>query len=141
MGGGDEGGVVVPAGPGAALEVVESESGFQFPVVVFDAPADFGQAHEFLEGCVGVEGGEPVVGGFFCAGGPFGEQPAFGQAAVVGWGDVAVCRADTQGEESGAHRRGRVVGVGLGAVAPGHRLQGGAAGGHGQVPAGWCGSR
>src|ERR1700694_2770365 len=56
VGGGDEGGVVVPAGPGASLEVVQAQTGFQFPVVVFDAPADLGQAHEFLQGCVGVEG-------------------------------------------------------------------------------------
>jgi hypothetical protein len=59
------------------------------------------------------EGGDPVVGGFLGAGGPFGEQPGVGQAAVVGWGDVAVRRADPQGQESGAHRRGRVVGVGV----------------------------
>lgn len=30
MGRGDEGGVVVPAEPGAAFEVVEAETGFQF---------------------------------------------------------------------------------------------------------------
>ena len=53
MGGGDEGGVVVPAEPGAAFEVVEAEAGFEFAVVVFDAPADFRQAHEFVDGCVG----------------------------------------------------------------------------------------
>ena len=40
MGGGGQGGVVVPAGPAAALEMVKSDTGFQFPVVVFDAPAD-----------------------------------------------------------------------------------------------------
>ena len=66
------------------------------------------------------EGGDPVVGGFVCTGGPLGEQPGFGEVAVVGWGDVAVGRADPQGQESGAHRGGRVVGVGPGAVTPGH---------------------
>jgi hypothetical protein len=43
MGGGGQGGVVVPAGPAAAFEMVKSDTGFQFPVVVFDAPADLGR--------------------------------------------------------------------------------------------------
>jgi hypothetical protein len=46
VGGGDEGDVAVPAGPGAAFEVVEAESGFQFAVVVFDAPAGFAEADQ-----------------------------------------------------------------------------------------------
>ena len=40
MGGGGQGGVVVPADPAASFEMVKSDTGFQFPVVVFDAPAD-----------------------------------------------------------------------------------------------------
>ena len=44
VGGGGQGGVVVPAGPAAAFEMVEPDTGFQFPVVVFDAPADGGFA-------------------------------------------------------------------------------------------------
>jgi hypothetical protein len=39
----DEGGVVVPALPGAAFVVVQTETGFDFAVVVFDAPAQFRQ--------------------------------------------------------------------------------------------------
>jgi hypothetical protein len=88
--------------------VVWAQTGFQFAVVVFDAPADLGQAHEFLQGCAGVEGGDPVVGGFFGAGRPLGEQPGLGKAAVVGCGDVAVRRADPQGQESG-----RIAAAGL----------------------------
>jgi len=38
LGGGDEGGVAVPAGPGAAFEVVQAEGGPQFAAVVFDPP-------------------------------------------------------------------------------------------------------
>jgi hypothetical protein len=38
LGGGGEGDVAVPADPGTAFEVVESEAGFEFAVVVFDAP-------------------------------------------------------------------------------------------------------
>jgi hypothetical protein len=64
VGGGDEGGVVVPAQPGAAFEVVEAESGFEFAVVAFDALTHFGQADEFGGGGVGGQGGQPVVGGF-----------------------------------------------------------------------------
>jgi hypothetical protein len=43
VGGGDEGGVVVPAEPGAAFEVVEAEGVFEFSVVVFDAPSMVGK--------------------------------------------------------------------------------------------------
>src|SRR5690606_26635788 len=42
VGGGDEGDVVVPAGPGAAFVVVQAEAVFEFAVVVLDAPAQFG---------------------------------------------------------------------------------------------------
>ena len=62
MGCGDEGGVVVPAEPGAAFEVVETEDVFEFSVVVFDTPANLAQADEFGDGGVGGQGGQPVVG-------------------------------------------------------------------------------
>ena len=74
MGGGDEGDVAVPAGPGAAFEVVQAEAGFEFAVVVFDAPAGFARRTRCGEGGVGGQVGQPVVGGFGCAVGPFGEQ-------------------------------------------------------------------
>ena len=63
VGGGHEGHVVVPAGVGAAFEVSQAEACCQFPVVVFDAPPDFGQANKFFQRCVLGQGGEPVVGG------------------------------------------------------------------------------
>lgn len=46
MGGGHEGDVVVPAGPGPAFEVVQAQAVLQFAVVVLDAPADLGQADQ-----------------------------------------------------------------------------------------------
>jgi hypothetical protein len=42
VGGGDEGDVAVPAGPGAAFEVVQAEAGLELAEVVFDAPAALG---------------------------------------------------------------------------------------------------
>jgi len=75
VGGGDEGGVVMPAEPGTAFEVVQAESGFEFAVVVLDAPPHFGQAHE-----LSVRG----VGG----------QATFGCS-----GDVAVGWAYPQGQK------------------------------------------
>lgn len=52
MCGGDEGGVVVAAEPGAAFEVVEPEPGFQFAVVVLGTPPDFSDPDEFLQRCL-----------------------------------------------------------------------------------------
>lgn len=43
VGDGDEGDVVVPAGPGAALEVSQAQGLFHLAVVVLDAPAEFGE--------------------------------------------------------------------------------------------------
>ncbi len=78
MGGGGQGGVVVPADPAAALEMVKSDTGFQFPVVVFDAPADLCEANQGGDRGVGGQVGDPEVGGFGLAVGPFGDQPLLG---------------------------------------------------------------
>ena len=86
MGGGGQGGVVVPADPAATLEMVKSDTGFQFPVVVFDAPADLREANQGSDRGVGGQVGDPEVGGFGLAVWPFGDQPLFGQCAVVGAG-------------------------------------------------------
>jgi hypothetical protein len=42
VGGGDQGDVVMPSGPGTPFEVVQAEAVFEFAVVVLDAPADLG---------------------------------------------------------------------------------------------------
>ena len=47
-----EGDVTVPAGVGAALEVVQAEAVLELAVVVPGAPADIGQADEFFDSCV-----------------------------------------------------------------------------------------
>lgn len=39
VGGGDQGDVVMPAPPGAALEVVQAQAVFEFPVVVLNLPS------------------------------------------------------------------------------------------------------
>ncbi|GGU48860.1 hypothetical protein GCM10010289_81760 [Streptomyces violascens] len=53
MGGGGEGDVVVPAGPGASFEVVQAQAVFEFAVVVLDAPAQFRAADQILQCGVG----------------------------------------------------------------------------------------
>lgn len=45
--------MAVPAGVVAAFEVVESDTGCEFTVVVFDAPADFASRTRVLSGVVG----------------------------------------------------------------------------------------
>ena len=108
LGEADEGDVVVPAGVAAAFEVVESEAVFEFAVVVFDAPADLGQADQVAQGGVGGQVGQPVVGGFRLAGWPFGQQPAFGQvpSGVRGMSRLA-------GRTRSARNRERIAAVGL----------------------------
>src|SRR3954447_12327087 len=75
----DERDVVMPAAVGAALEVVQAERVFEFAVVVLDAPAELAEPNQLTQWRVGGQAGEPVVGRFFGAGGPFGQQPADGQ--------------------------------------------------------------
>jgi hypothetical protein len=52
----DQGDVAVPAEVAAAFEVVDLETVFEFAVVVFDAPADLGQAHQSAWGVGGQAG-------------------------------------------------------------------------------------
>ena len=51
----------VPAGEGAALEVVQAQAGLELAVVVLDPPADLGQADELAGGGVFGQGGQPVI--------------------------------------------------------------------------------
>ena len=53
MGGGDQSGVVVPAQPGAAFVVVQSEFAFELLVVELDLPPQPRQAREPLRLGVG----------------------------------------------------------------------------------------
>src|SRR2546421_1576943 len=108
-----------PAGEGAALEVVDTEAGFEFAVVVFDPPADLRQPDEGLQSGTGGEAGQPVLDRLRLARRPFSDQPFNGQAAVVVAGDAAVGRADADGQEMRAHLGLAVAGGGAGAVPPG----------------------
>src|SRR6266542_3145484 len=101
-----EGDVAVPAGERAALEVGQAEAGFQLAVVVLDPPPDLGQADQLGDGGGLREVRQPVASGLAGCGGPFGQQPAFWQAAVVAAGDVAVGGADPDGQETAGHRGG-----------------------------------
>ena len=121
LGEGGEGDVAVPAGERAALEVVQAEAGLQFPVVMLDPPPDLGQPDEFPDRGVFGQGGQPVVSRLVRFGRPFGQEPAFGQAAVIGAGDAPVGGADPDGQEAAGHRCGRVALGGPGALPPGHR--------------------
>jgi hypothetical protein len=76
LGGGGEGDVAVPADEGAAFEVVESEAGLEFAVVVFDAPAQLRQSDETPIRRLGGQVRQPVPGGLRLTGRPFGDQPA-----------------------------------------------------------------
>ena len=100
---GDQGDVVVPAAVGAAFEVVEAERVFELAVVVLDAPAKLGQAHERLEVGVLGEVGEPVLDGFWLLGRPLADQPADRQlfaGLVGGMAQLNVRRADPEREEA-----------------------------------------
>ena len=62
--------MAVPAGEAASFEVVDTETGFELAVVVFDAPADLRQSDESFEALrvypwviicpVGLVGSRPV---------------------------------------------------------------------------------
>src|SRR5229473_7340237 len=92
--------VAVPAGPGAAFEGVQAQAGLQLAVVVLDPPPDLGQPDELGDGGVLGQGGQPVAGGLVSLGGPFGQQPAGGQAAVCLPGDVPAGGPDPDGQEA-----------------------------------------
>ena len=73
--GGDQGGVVIPAEPGAAFVVVQAELAFELFVVELDLPPQSGQAGKPLGLGVGGEVREPVIGRLILALGPFDDQP------------------------------------------------------------------
>jgi hypothetical protein len=62
--------------------MVQSESVFEFAVVVFDPPADLGQPDQLVQGSVGGQVRQPVVGGFGFVGWPLGDKPAVREASV-----------------------------------------------------------
>src|SRR5215218_498182 len=59
----------------ASLVVSQAQLLFQLLVIALDPPAQFGQIDQAIEGHVGREGGQPILGGFGIALGPFDQQP------------------------------------------------------------------
>src|SRR5690242_20084847 len=66
---------MMEAAPAASLVVPEAQFLFQLLVIALDAPAQFGQIDQAIEGHIRREGGQPVFGGRGLALGPFGQQP------------------------------------------------------------------
>src|SRR5215218_2411158 len=59
----------------ASLVVSQAQLLFQLLVIALDPPAQFGQIDQAIEGHVRREGGQPILGGFGVALGPFDQQP------------------------------------------------------------------
>jgi hypothetical protein len=87
---------------------VQAQAGFEFAVVVLDPPPDLGQAHQFFDGGVLGQGGQPVAFGLLGLGWPFGQQPARREAAVSAAGDVSAVRAGPDGHNAAGHDGGGV---------------------------------
>ena len=124
--GGDQGGVVVPAQPGASLEMIESETGFHPGSRARCASGSSPGAPARAAGCPR-EGSRASSRWARRRRSAIPRSAHRGQGAVLGAGDVAVRRADSHRGEPRTHRRGRIgrIGrIGLAAVAPGHGPQG-----------------
>lgn len=99
MGSGYEGDVAVPAGPGASFIVVQAQAGFEFAVVVFDAPADLAESDQILQGGVGGQIRQPVLDRLGFIRRPLGDQPGLREHAVGGIAWPAAGEADAQRDE------------------------------------------
>jgi hypothetical protein len=49
MGGCAEGGVMVEAGPGSALEVIEPHLAFEILIIPLDTPSELGRPHQLTD--------------------------------------------------------------------------------------------
>src|SRR3954451_17404355 len=65
---------MVEAAPAASLVVSKTQFLFELLVVAFDPPAQLGQIDQAVEGHVRRDGGQPILGGFGIALGPFDQQ-------------------------------------------------------------------
>ncbi len=68
--------VVVPAGPGSAFKVVQSQFAFHLAVTVFDPPAVLGRMNQSFQRCVRRQVRQKVSGGSIRIRRPFHQQPA-----------------------------------------------------------------
>ena len=62
---------MVEAAPTASFVVSQAQFLFQLLVIAFDAPAQLGQIDQAIKGHIRREGGQPILGGFGPALGPF----------------------------------------------------------------------
>ena len=66
--------VMMEASPSSPLELPEAEFAFQFLVVAFDAPTQFGRVDESVDGRIFGQARKPVFRWLFFAFGPFDEK-------------------------------------------------------------------
>src|SRR3954451_4230020 len=66
---------MMEAAPAASLVMSKAQFLFELLVIAFDPPAQFGQIDQAIEGDVRREGGQPILGGFGIALGPFDQHP------------------------------------------------------------------
>jgi hypothetical protein len=66
---------MVEASPASSLEMCKAEFVFQFLVVAFDAPTQFGRVDQRVDGRIFRQGRKPVFRWLFFAFWPFDEQP------------------------------------------------------------------
>lgn len=93
----------MPANPAAAFEVVQAEASPRFAAVVFDPLANLALADQVGVAGGGGQAGQPVLDRLGLVVGPLGDQPPFGQGAVVVPSDAVPGRADSQDDELAAH--------------------------------------
>ena len=66
---------MMEAAPAAPFIVSQAQFLFQLLVIALDAPAQFGQIDQAIEGHVRRDGGQPIFGGLGLTLGPFDQQP------------------------------------------------------------------
>src|ERR687893_1108927 len=66
---------MMEAAPAAPLVVPETQFLFELLIIALDPPAQFRQIDQAIEGHVGWEGGQPILGGLGLTLGPFDQQP------------------------------------------------------------------
>src|SRR5436305_2091401 len=66
---------MMEAAPAAPFIVSQAQFLFQLLIIALDAPAQFRQIDQALEGHVRRDGGQPVFGGLGLTLGPFDQQP------------------------------------------------------------------
>ena len=66
---------MMEAAPAAPFIVSQAQFLFELLVIALDAPAQFRQIDQAIEGHVRRDGGQPILGGLGLALGPFDQQP------------------------------------------------------------------